>query len=91
VRGLAATAEIHLLPLLDLKADRLAVTAMMGFVTKRQVLRPAAGAPVINAGLKGQRDWHPGINIHSVHYSSPSCASVRSTLCQNTISHPDFK
>ena len=67
----AATAEIDPLTLLDLKADRVAATAVMGFVAERQVLRSAAGAPEIDPGVEGQRDRHAGINIHLAHNSSP--------------------
>jgi hypothetical protein len=61
------TAEIDLLPLLYLKSNRQVATAVMGFIAERQVLRPAASAPVIDAGLKGYCYRHTGIDIHLAH------------------------
>ena len=66
---LTATAEIDLLPLLYLKSDWQVATTVMGFVTKRQMLRPSASAPVIGAGSEGYCNRHPGIDIYIAHHT----------------------
>jgi hypothetical protein len=78
----ATAAQIDQLSLVDLKTQRLTMLSTVGFVTKWQMLRLAAGASIVNPRVEGECNRHSGISVGAAHHP------VLSVLIENLPATP---